>query len=461
MPLTICQKGAPAYLIMKKTFIGLLVAIGWFFGTDAVAQKTTDSLSKQAFLTDCIQYALGHQPVIRQSVIDQEVAERTIQSALAAWYPQIGASYNLLHYLKLPVTLIPDATTGERRPVALGAQNTSTASFSLTQNVFNRDLLLANRTADAYRVQAVQTTVRNKIEVLVNVSKAFYDVILTQRQVDILGEDISRLQRSLQDATNQYQGGIVDKTDPQRAKIALNNSLAQRKLFYDQVGAKYQALKQLMGYPPNARLTVAYDSLQLANEASLDTLQLVNPQSRIEYQLLQTQGRLLEANVRYSRWAYLPTVNAIANYNFLYQNNVFGQLYNQTFPNSLIGLSVSLPIFQGGRRIQQTKIAELQVQRLNWDLVALTSAVDAEYAQALSNYKGSLANYLALLANQELAQEVYRVINLQYRSGIKTYLDVTIAEADLRTARLNTFNALYQLLVSKLDVQRALGVIQF
>lgn len=446
---------------MKKAFIGLLFALGCVWSIQASAQKTTDSLARQAFLTDCIQYALGHQPIVRQSVIDQEIAERTVRSALAAWYPQIGASYNVLHYLKLPVTLIPDATTGERRPVALGAQNTSTASFSLTQNIFNRDVLLASQTSDAYRVQASQTTVRNKIDVVVNVSKAFYDLILTQRQVDILGEDIARLQRSLQDATNQYQGGIVDKTDPQRAKIALNNSLAQRKQFYDQVGAKYQILKQQMGYPPNARLMVAYDSLQLSNETSLDTLQLANPQSRIEYQLLQTQGRLLDANVRYNRWSYLPSVNAIANYNLLYQNNSFGQLYSQSFPNSLIGLAVALPIFQGGRRIQQTRIAELQVKRLQWDLAALTSAVDAEYAQALSTYKGNLANYLALRENQDLAQEVYRVINLQYRSGIKTYLDVTIAEADLRTARLNVFNALYQVLISKLDVQRALGVIQF
>ncbi|QDK80301.1 TolC family protein [Spirosoma sp. KCTC 42546] len=446
---------------MNRTFIGFLFALGWFLSIDAVSQKTTDSLSKQAYLSDCIQYALGHQPVVRQSIIDQDIAERTVQSALAAWYPQLSASYNLLHYLKLPVTLIPDATTGEKRPVSLGAQNTSTASLSVTQSIFNRDVLLASRTADAYREQATQNTVRNKIDVVVNVSKAFYDLILTQRQVDILTQDIARLTRSLQDATNQYQSGIVDKTDPQRAKIALNNSRAQQKQYRDLVGSKYQVLKQVMGYPPTSQLAVTYDTLQLAREVTLDTLSLVNPQNRIEYQLLQTQGRLLDANVRYNRWAYLPSVSAFGNYNLLYQNNAFGQLYSASFPNSVIGLTLALPIFQGGRRIHQTKIAELQVQRLNWDLAALTSAVDAEYATALANYKGNLANYLALVENQQLAEDVYRIINLQYRSGIKTYLDVTIAEADLRTARLNVFNALYQVLISKLDVQRALGVIQF
>lgn len=446
---------------MNRTFIGFLFALGWFLSIDAVSQKTTDSLSKQAYLSDCIQYALGHQPVVRQSVIDQDIAERTVQSALAAWYPQISAGYNLIHNLKLPTTIFPDPTTGESVPRTIGAKNTSTASLSVTQSIFNRDVLLASRTADAYREQATQNTVRNKIDVVVNVSKAFYDLILTQRQVDILTQDIARLTRSLQDATNQYQSGIVDKTDPQRAKIALNNSRAQQKQYRDLVGAKYQTLKQVMGYPPNNQLAVTYDTLQLAREVTLDTLSLVNPQNRIEYQLLQTQGRLLDANVRYNRWSYLPSVSAFGNYSLLFQNNAFGQLYNQSYPNSLIGLSLALPIFQGGRRIHQTKIAELQVQRLNWDLAALTSAVDAEYANALANYKGNLANYLALVENQQLAEDVYRIINLQYRSGIKTYLDVTIAEADLRTARLNVFNALYQVLISKLDVQRALGVIQF
>ncbi|MBC3788279.1 TolC family protein [Spirosoma utsteinense] len=438
-------------------FIGLLLSLH----SEAFAQKMSDTLGQQAQLPDCIRYALDNQPAIRQSLIDQEIADRTVRSALAAWYPQIGAGYNVLHYLKLPVTLIPDAATGERRPVALGAKNTSTASFSLSQTLFSRDVLLASQTADAYRVQASQATTDTKIAVVVNVSKAFYDVILTQRQADVLAEDIVRLQRSLQDATNQYQSGVVDKTDPQRARIALNNTIAQRKQFQDQVGAKYQILKQLMGYPPTKLINLTYDTLQLVNDAALDTTLLVNPASRIEYQLLQTQGRLLEANVRYNRWSYLPTVSANANYNLLYQNNVFPQLYTQNFPNSLIGLSVAMPIFQGGRRIQQTKIAELQVKRLQWDLAGLTSSIDAEYAQALATYKGNLANYLALRENQLLAEDVYRVINLQYRSGVRSYLDVTIAEADLRTARLNVFNALNQVLVSKLDVQRSLGQIRF
>ena len=64
-----------------------------------------------------------------------------------------------------------------------------------------------------------------------------------------------------------------------------------------------------------------------------------------------------------------------------------------------------------------------------------------------------------LKANLELARDVYRIIQLQYKAGTKTYLELITAETDLRTAELNRTNALYQLLSSKLDVQKALGTI--
>lgn len=447
-------------LLAKKC---LVVCLIFFWPCLSYSQKSTDSTLQQATLESCIRYALQHQPVIKQSELDQRIAERTIRSALSSWLPQISGAYNIQHYLKLPISLLPNfsnPSSPERVPVTTGLANLSNIQFTLNQNIFNRDVLLASQTADTYRQQARQSLEDNQIDVTVNVSKAFYDLILTQKQVDILDSDIIRLERSLQDATNQYKSGIVDRTDYKRAGIALNNSRAQRKQAQEQIGSKSQFLKQLMGYPPNAELTVAYDTLQLANEVYVDTNQFVKPETRIEYQLLRTQQDLLKANVKYNRWAYLPSVSALANYNFVFQNNEFARLYSQNFPNSLVGLTIALPIYQGGKRVQETRIAELRLQRSEWDLTNLSNAVSAEYQQALANYKGNLATYRALQENLDLANDVYRVIQLQYRSGIRAYLDVIVAQNDLRTTQLTYFNALYQVLVSKLDVQRALGTVQ-
>ena len=222
----------------------------------------------------------------------------------------------------------------------------------------------------------------------------------------------------------------MDKTDAKRASISLNNTRAQRKQYLEQASAKYQTLKQLMGYPAAAKLVLAYDTLQLANEVIVDTNRAVNPRTRIEYQALQTQRQLQEANVLYTRWSYLPTVGGIRVLQPpVPERTVSASYIHAVFPNSYIGLSLALPIFQGGKRIQQQQIARLQVQRIDQDFIALASSIDAEYAQALASYKGNLANYIALRENVELAEDVYRIINLQYRSGIRTYLDVTVCRS--------------------------------
>ena len=106
-------------------------------------------------------------------------------------------------------------------------------------------------------------------------------------------------------------------------------------------------------------------------------------------------------------------------------------------------------------------MAEAQLARTSLDLVNFKNSVNTEYTSALASYKSSLYNYLAVKENVVLALDVYEVINLQYRSGIKTYLEVITAETDLRTSQINYFNALYKVLSSKIDVQRSLGEIKF
>jgi outer membrane protein TolC len=337
--------------------------------------------------------------------------------------------------------------------------NNSTVGFSLTQNLFNRDVLLASRTARDVRRQAKQNTAANQIDVITNVSKAYYNVLLTKRQIAVLEEDIIRLERSQQDAYNQYQGGIVDKTDYKRANISLNNAKGQRKTAQEQLNAAYAQLRQLMGYPTTGELKLVDDTVQMESEVSLDTAVTVTYENRIEYQLLQTQQRLLQAELTYNKWSFLPSVSAFANYNAVYLNNEFSKLYNNNFPNSLFGLRLSVPIFQGTRRIQNIRAAELELKRADWDFAALRSQINTEYTQAMAAYKSNFYNYTLQRENMQEAREVYDLIALQYKEGVKTYLEVITSETDLRAAQLNYFNALYEVLSSKIDLERALGTL--
>ncbi|TDE10497.1 TolC family protein [Dyadobacter psychrotolerans] len=406
-------------------------------------------------LEEVIQYAIKNQPLIQQSVIDERITENTIKSKLADWYPQINFGYNLQHNFIVQTSIIAG------NPVKLGVANTSGAQFTVSQAIFNRDVLLAKRSRNDVRLQASQNTSANKTDLAVNVSKAFYDVLATTQQIDVSTEDILRLERSLKDAQNQYKSGITDKIDFKRATISLNNTKAAKKSNEEILKGKVEYLKALMGYPANQELKISYDSLQMERDIQLDTLQSPQITSRIEYQLLSTQKRLLEANLLYNKWSFLPTVSANGAYNFNYLNNSLGELYGNNFPNSFAALTLSLPLYQGGKRKANINSAEWQVKRADLDIKNLQMNVNSEYVNALGYYKGSLANLIAQKENVDLAREVYDVIQLQYKSGIKTYLEVITSETDLRLARINYYNALYQVLANKIDVQRALGQLNY
>ncbi len=440
---------------MKKTFIRAVITSGFSVILFAAsAQKAPDTLTN-ATLQACVQFALKHYPLIQQALLDEQITDRQIKSKLADWYPQLGVVGTYQNDFQLPAVAFNGSA------VSSGTYNNSSVAASLTQNIFNRDVLLAAKTKKDVMTNIKQTTVSDKIDVTVNVSKAFYDVLLTVKQIDVLNDDIVRLERNLKDAYNQYRGGLVDKTDYKRATISLNNSKAEKKNDEEALKGKYALLKQLMGYTSPDSLHLSYDSAQMESEVFMDTLAVVDYSKRIEFQQLMTQKRLQQADVKYNKWAYIPTVTAGAGYSLNYFNPEFGNLYRNNYPVSYAGLNVSFPIFQGTKRTQNIRIAELQLTRLDWDIVNLQTAITTQYTQALASYKAYLNNYYVERDNLGLALEVFNTIELQYRSGIKAYLDLITSETDLRQAQSNYSNALYQVLSSKLDVEKALGTIQF
>ena len=438
-----------------------LIFFGFFsvamFGSLSVfsQQNNADSLLQDATLPNVIQYTLKRQPLVQQSLIDEKITDLEIKSKLADWYPQLNFNYVYQRNFQVQTAIIGGNL------IKLGVDNTSGLQFTGTQTIFNRDVLIANRTKGDVRQQAKQQTASSKIEVVASVSKAFYDVLATQQQINVANVTISRLERSLKDTRSQYDAGVVDKTDYKRATIALNNAKAQKKSSEELLRAKTEYLKSIMNYPIASPLAILYDSAALEKETGFDTVRTVDLSLRIEYQILQTQRKLQEANVQYNKWSFIPSLSANGAYLLNYQNNSFSKLYNQSYPNSYAGLTLAFPIFQGGKRKYNIQQAQWQLKRTELDIVNLTNSINAEYSGAMASYKANYANFVAVKENVSLAQEVYDVIQLQYRSGIKTYLELITAETDLRTSQINYFNALYDVLSSKIDVEKSLGDIRY
>ncbi len=443
----------------KRSFLFTLVLTAIFFLSaphHVAAQTGGDStLLQDATLPMVVQYAIKNQPAVQQSLLDEQITDYQIKSKLADWYPQVNFGYLLQHNFQTQTNIIGG------NPVKLGVDNTSALQFSLSQTIFNRDVLLARRTGADVRKLARQQTQDTRINLAVDVSKAFYDILATRQQQRVINENILRLDRSLKDAKARFDAGFVDKTDYKRATIALNNAKATQRSLQEAEKAKTSYLKTLLNYPAEASISFLYDSTALEQEAQLDTLQLPDYTHRIEYNILETQQRLQEANLRYNKWSFLPSVAANAAYNMNFLNDNFGKLYNQSYPNSYAGLTLTVPIFQGGKRKYNIRQSELELQQTGLQITAFRNAVNSEYEAAIASYKSNLANYSAMRENVALAKEVYDVINLQYQAGLKTYLEVITAETDLRTSQINYFDALYQLLSSKVDVQKSTGALNY
>lgn len=398
-------------------------------------------------------FALRNQPAVRQAAIDQQINERDIHIGLSGWLPQVNSSGVYNHYFK--GSPIASTTPGVISPI----DEFSSLGVTASQTIYNNDVLLASRTADYSRMYYQQNTISAQINVIADVSKAYYDVLLSEKQLNIVNENIARLQRSLKDAYNRYQAGVVDKIDYKQATISLNNEIAVRKQTSEAIGAKLAYLKQIMGVNPQNQITLSYDSTKYESEAYIDTNQTVNYTNRIEYQMLLSQKNLRNLNVDYYKWGFLPSLSANGTYNLAYLNTQFHNLYNNAYPSGYVGLSLSLPIFQGTRRLQNLSKAKLQVQRNDLDIVNTENTINTQFTQALASYKSNYTAWQVVKQNVDLAKDVYNVVSLQYREGVKTYLDVIVAQSDLRTAELNYYNALFQLLSSKIDLKKSMGTL--
>ena len=435
---------------------GLMI---FFLQSDAQNMSPVDS-SQSLTLGQCIDYAFKHQPALFQSYINQSIAKTNNAISLSGWYPQVNLGGNFTHYNQLPTSFTTDST-GSPVKQHTGVVNTAVPALTVSQAIFSPSLLYAAKAANFYVQQSEQITDSTKIELVSTVSKAFYNLLLTIEQITVLKEDTARLTKNVNDAYHQYVGGLVDMTDYQEAAISLNNSKSQLKQAVENVVPQYAALKQLMGWPPQSRFNVNFDTTEMKRDILFDTTQELIYENRIEYKILQTSKTLQHQITDYYKLSFLPTVSGFFNYDFQYENNNLGALYANVYPYSFIGVSVNLPIFTGFYRVKNIQKSKLQEQLLDWSQISLKSEIYTEYTTALANYKSNLYNLYTLQDNVAMAKNVYDIVTLQYQQGVVAYLNVITAESNLITSQIGYLNALFQVLSNKVDLQKSMGIIYY
>jgi outer membrane protein TolC len=241
----------------------------------------------------------------------------------------------------------------------------------------------------------------------------------------------------------------------------LNNLATEINKTKALLGFSAKALKFQMGMPvrDSIMLSGKIDDIKLT-EVSAQEAESSSYQSRIEYSILETSRNLARLDVRNKKAAYYPRLVAFVNYGSNSGSSNLSDLgyVNQNwFRNGIYGFTLSIPIFSGlGNRAKVQK-ARIEMQKIEQDFKSFERAYNFQVAQARQSLSTSLQDLEIQKQNMELAKEVSRVANIKFQSGTGKNLDIIDAENQFKTAETNYYNALYNAIVAKIDLDKAMG----
>ncbi|HEY0053718.1 MAG TPA: TolC family protein [Pedobacter sp.] len=277
----------------------------------------------------------------------------------------------------------------------------------------------------------------------------------------LLDANIKQLGQQLKETTELNKQGFVEKIDLDRLRVVYNNLNTTRENTERLLVLANQLLKFQMGMPITESLAVKERitdvNLDLASTVNVDTTAYKN---RVEYSLLETQARLNDLNVKRLKSLALPSLAAIGSAGNSFQAAKFSNLFDMNLPSVFIGLQLNVPIFSGFQRTYQVKQAQIELQKTNNVLNIAKNGFLLQQEQSKIRYQNGLKSLSNQRANMDLAREVLRVSSIKYKEGVGSSIEVTQAQTALETAENNYIQALYDALVSKVDLDNAYGRIQ-
>ena len=446
---------------MKTKIILFAVLVGL---TVNVVYAQTDSSRVHTFkLYNCISYAYEHQNAILNAKLDEQIAKYKVRETIGIGLPQINGSVSFQDFLDVPTSLIPGDffnRPGELVPVQFGVKYQSTPGISISQLLFDGSYLVGLQASKTFKELSARALTRTKVETAVAVTQAYYSVLIANERLGLLDANINRLQKTLNDTKQLLKNGFVEKIDVDRLTVLSNNIQTERSNVLRLLDLNNNLLKFQMGMPIGDKLIITekIEDISFAKETVLaDTSAFM---SRPEYALLQTQKKLNQLDLKRYKFQFLPSLAAFGNFSTAFQSNNFNTLFDRSFPTSLIGLQLNVPIFSGGQKYYRVKQAQLAVKKSDNDLYNLQNGINLQINQSQTAYINGLESLENQKRNRELAQEVLRVTKIKYEQGIGSSLEVTTAETSLKESETNYINSLYDALNNKVNLDKALGRIQ-
>lgn len=441
-------------------------------------------------LEQCVQYALENSYDISNAKIDEQIAAAKVKETVGIGLPQISGSAGITHNPKLSrffstYTGDPEGFLGDLSSIpgiepgnVISARNffqlksAGNASVSVDQIIFNGSYLVGLQAANAYKELSVKTTNQTNEQIVEQVTKAYYSVLVNRERMKLFDNNINRVDSLLITTKAMYENGFAESIDVDRIQVNLNNLKTEKSKFEKLQQLSVELLKFQMNYPFDQTLEVAGELNEEIVSVNLDEYLLDwDYKSRADYQVLETNYKLQNLNIKNKYAEALPSLSANANLGYSTQSPNIGGLFktNSNIPDngligpdswygfSSIGVNLNIPLFSGLQRTYKVQQEKLALKKLENGFKSLEKGIDLEIKQATINYQNSIEALRAQEENMGLAENVARVTKIKYEQGVGSNLEVVDAESSLRETQINYYNALFDASIAKTDLDKAFG----
>lgn len=421
-----------------------------------------DSIGVHEFsLKQAIAYAEKNNVQVKNALLDYQIQQQTNKEITAAAFPSINGSLSTTYNAKLPVSLVPaeffGGTAGTFQKIAFGTKWNASYGVELNQLLFDGQVfvgLQAKASSLEFRTKTMEIT---KEAVRANITKIYYQLVVSRKQMELLDANISRLEKLQHDTREIYKNGFAEKLDVDKLTVALANLNSEKTRTENLIGNGYLGLKVLMGMPVAEKLVLT-DTISDSQikETALDPGSF-KFSDRLDYQALSVGIKLREYNIRRYKLSKLPTVSLNAYYNKNAQRNKFDFFSGEWFDISAISMRINIPIFSGGAANARIQKARYELNQDMNNRTAMELNINYEIEQARNNFHTAITNMDYQRRNMELAESVYQQTKKKYEMGLGSQTEITAAQTDLKAAQTNYITALYDAIIAKVDFQKATG----
>nr|MDE7420338.1 TolC family protein [Muribaculaceae bacterium] len=404
---------------------------------------------------ECIDIALSQSPTIRIADLEVKRVQFSKKETVGNLLPNIG--FSLSYQRSIELQTIRMNMGGESTKLKMGSDNTWNTGFSLSLPIIAPTLWKAISISDTQIAQNLESARSSRLELVNQVNKAYYALMLAIASKDVIKQNYDIAKYTAEVYRKQFEQGTASEYDVLRSEVQVKN--IEPSLLDADISVKQcqLSLNVLMGIDDALNLypTVTMEDMQKDMYGYLMESKSLSGNSSLRS--LELQQKLADQNVTMKKFAWIPTLGASFNVNWLSLSN--GPMFKDVdfSPYSSLGVSLSVPIFSGGTKWYQLKQAKVQANELALQKENLINSLNMQVDLALDNINRQAKQIDSSKEGVRQAKKAHDIMLKSFQIGAASYLQLRDSELADTSAQLSYLQSIYNYLVSTSELDLLLG----